>query len=57
MIFKAGEIVKMISACVDNTYHIFGIKLTENQQADVFAIESTNLKPMFDLYPHALREY
>ena len=52
-----------MSASVDNSYLLFGFKETNQtlnrtiDKVDVFAIESTTVKPKFDIYPPGNRLY
>eukprot|EP00347_Sterkiella_histriomuscorum_P007593 403348324 len=61
--FSSGDQIKIVSASVENTYLLFGFKVSANQLkhqqdiAEVFAIESTNVRPLFDQYPLGYRSY
>ena len=63
MQFKEGEAIVIISASLDNTYLLFGFKetpLTIQRKVDrveVFAVESTTVKPTFEIYPPGIRVY
>jgi hypothetical protein len=61
--FKKGQAIVFVSASVENTYVLFGFKETPNtlqRKSDIvnlWAIESTNIKPKFDIYPAGIRTY
>ena len=63
MAFEKGKAIIIISASLDNTYLVFGFKETNHTLAkkaevvQVFAIESTNVKPKFEIYPPGSRTY
>jgi hypothetical protein len=63
MSFEKGKAIIIISASVDNTYTVFGFKETNQTLAkktdvvQIFAIESTNVKPKFEIYPPGIRTY
>ena len=63
MYFEKGKAIIIISASVDNTYVLFGFKETNQTLAkktdvvQVFAIESTNVKPKFEICPPGIRTY
>lgn len=63
MSFEKGKAIVIISASVENTYHLFGFKETTTTLAkkaevvQVNAIESTNVKPKFEIYPPGNRTY
>eukprot|EP00347_Sterkiella_histriomuscorum_P012684 403367623 len=61
--YNQGESIIIVSASVDNTYMLFGFKETPMtlqraiDSVDVFAIESTTIKPKFEIYPPGVRLY
>jgi len=63
MAFEKGKAIIIVSASLDNTYLLFGFKETNYTLAkkaevvQVFAIESTNVKPKFEIYPPGSRTY
>ena len=63
MEFSSGSAVIIISASIDNTYLLFGYKETSQtlsrstELVNVYALESTVVKPKYDIYPPGLRAY
>ena len=56
-----GDVIKIVSASVDNTYLLFAYKIIKDRDydeiKDIFAVESTNVKPQYELYPFGYRSY
>ena len=63
MAFEKGKAIIIVSASLDNTYLLFGYKETNQTLAkktevvQVFTIESTNVKPKFEIFPPGSRTY
>ncbi|CDW81031.1 UNKNOWN [Stylonychia lemnae] len=61
LMLNKGDVIKIVSASVDNTYMLFAYKATQEKDQDeikdILAVESTNVKPQFNLYPYGYRSY
>lgn len=61
--FEEGNAIIIISGSLDNSYFLFGYKETQStmtrsdDNVTVQAIESTTLKPQFEIYPKGNRQY
>lgn len=61
--YEPGETLIIVSASIDNSYLLFGFKETpftlqrSVDQVEIFAIESTTIKPKFEVYPTGVRLY
>ncbi|CDW84035.1 UNKNOWN [Stylonychia lemnae] len=61
--FEKNEAIVLVSASLDNSYLIFGFKETPAtlsrtvEVVDVFAVESTTVRPKFEVYPPGSRFY
>jgi hypothetical protein len=61
--FDEGSAIVIISASVDNSYLLFGYKETSitlnkhRELVNIYAIESTTVRPKFEIYPLGNRQY